>query len=140
MPSGGELQMVIKVLNGERGGQEISSPVDITIGSSYKADVCFSGDKLMMDLHARITLEKGKCWLEDLGSTTGTFVSGKKIDRRVRLQEGSRFQLGNTSFEFKKVKKVRLEKGYMIGPRHKITLRSIDSKRKKVPRYGNSGY
>lgn len=114
--TGGKLQMVIKVLNGEFEGTEFPLPTKMTIGNSpSKADICIPHDKLMMDRHARITLEDGEYWLEDLGSTSGTFVDGQKIAKKVRLQKGSKFQLGGTSFKFKKV---RSELGYLIEKPH----------------------
>ena len=46
-------------------------------------------------VHARIVLEKGDYWLEDLNSRHGTFVNGAKIQRH-RLQESDRIDFGST--------------------------------------------
>jgi pSer/pThr/pTyr-binding forkhead associated (FHA) protein len=43
--------------------------------------------------HARIILEGGKHYIEDLGSTNGTFVNGKKITR-AELKDSDKLRLG----------------------------------------------
>ena len=43
----------------------------------------------MDNLHARIGLQADGLWIEDLGSTNGTFVNGEKV-KRARLSEGDR--------------------------------------------------
>lgn len=44
--------------------------------------------------HARIGYESGKFWIEDLGSTNGTFVNQKQISGRVALELGVPVILG----------------------------------------------
>ncbi len=47
--------------------------------------------------HARISLEpNGDAIVEDLGSTNGTFVENRRIDRH-RLQDGDKIQIGRTA-------------------------------------------
>jgi len=47
--------------------------------------------------HARILLDPtGDVWLEDLGSTNGTFVENHRIERRL-LRDGDKIQLGRTT-------------------------------------------
>jgi hypothetical protein len=45
--------------------------------------------------HARITMQQDQIWIEDLGSTNGTFVNGEKI-KKVRLKEGDRILIGTS--------------------------------------------
>jgi hypothetical protein len=45
--------------------------------------------------HARITMQQDQIWIEDLGSTNGTFVNGEKI-KRARLKEGDRVLIGTS--------------------------------------------
>lgn len=44
--------------------------------------------------HARIFLREGQVWVEDLGSTNGTFVGDHRIREPTRLVDGSRIRLG----------------------------------------------
>jgi hypothetical protein len=45
--------------------------------------------------HARIQTQAEQIWIEDLGSTNGTFVNGEKI-KRARLKEGDRVLIGTS--------------------------------------------
>jgi pSer/pThr/pTyr-binding forkhead associated (FHA) protein len=45
--------------------------------------------------HARIGFESGQFWVEDLGSSTGTFVDKQQISGRVEVPAGSRITLGD---------------------------------------------
>lgn len=45
--------------------------------------------------HARLGFEKGQFWLEDLGSTNGTFVNQQQISGRVNLSPGAVITLGH---------------------------------------------
>jgi hypothetical protein len=45
--------------------------------------------------HARITMQQDQIWIEDLGSTNGSFVNGEKI-KRARLKEGDRVLIGTS--------------------------------------------
>jgi len=52
-------------------------------------------------IHARLRRLQGGFYLEDLASTNGTFVGGKRIDTPVRLSDGDRIQLGgHTTLKF----------------------------------------
>jgi ABC-type multidrug transport system ATPase subunit len=44
--------------------------------------------------HARLTLQRSGCLLEDLGSANGTFVNGKKITAPVNIKAGDYIQVG----------------------------------------------
>jgi diguanylate cyclase (GGDEF)-like protein len=46
--------------------------------------------------HARLLIEGDAVFVEDLGSTNGTFVNGEPIDRRV-LADGDKIQIGTTT-------------------------------------------
>jgi CRP-like cAMP-binding protein len=50
-------------------------------------------------VHARISDDGINCIIEDLRSTNGTFVDGKKISR-VRLKNGSKIRLGNSTLRY----------------------------------------
>jgi hypothetical protein len=45
--------------------------------------------------HAKISVENGNIFLEDLGSTNGSFVNGEKISR-TKLAEGDRILIGTS--------------------------------------------
>lgn len=49
--------------------------------------------------HVRFTMENGEVWAEDLDSTNGTKVNGKKI-RKQKLEDGDKIQIAREEFEF----------------------------------------
>ncbi len=52
--------------------------------------------------HCRIDVESGAGVLVDLGSTNGTFMDGKRLDRPVRLVNGSQFSAGSIPFRYER--------------------------------------
>jgi pSer/pThr/pTyr-binding forkhead associated (FHA) protein len=50
-------------------------------------------------LHARLFRRGDQLWVEDLGSTNGTFVNSEQITQAVRLGKGDLLQIGSTVFE-----------------------------------------
>lgn len=58
----------------------------------------------MSKVHARIFLYKDKFYVEDLGSTNGTFVGGKQVlEKPVRIKDGDKISFGGLSFLFVEV-------------------------------------
>jgi hypothetical protein len=52
--------------------------------------------------HAKLSLEEGQWWVEDLGSENGVFVNrGPRIEGRVQLKDSDELALGNALFVFK---------------------------------------
>jgi FHA domain len=49
--------------------------------------------------HARLVSRDGDWYVEDLGSTNGTYVNGKQINGATRLKRGDQVQFGQTVAE-----------------------------------------
>lgn len=64
-----------------------------TIGRSREATTCID-DSAISRKHAKLFIVEGELWVEDLQSTNGTCVNGKKISRQ-KLIQGDVVQLGN---------------------------------------------
>ncbi len=63
--------------------------------------------------HAHIFLKSGEPWIEDLGSTNGTFVNGKRLgESAVALQNGDVVGFGGDHFVYRVV----LQKSFEIEP------------------------
>ena len=69
-----------------------------TVGRSRENDIVV-GDSNVSRQHAEILQEAGGYWVVDLGSTNGTQVNDKRIDR-VRLLPGDRVVFGASEFVF----------------------------------------
>jgi len=50
--------------------------------------------------HARLYCEASRVSIEDLGSTNGTFVNGRRLDQRTALREGDRVTIASFAFLF----------------------------------------
>lgn len=59
-------------------------------------------DDFASNRHARIFPREGGWWVEDLGSTNGTYVDGKRIDQPVELTPGREVRIGQTVIELQR--------------------------------------
>jgi pSer/pThr/pTyr-binding forkhead associated (FHA) protein len=51
--------------------------------------------------HARIRVEDGRAWLEDLDSKNGTFVGSRRLGEAVALQDGDELRFGSIGATFR---------------------------------------
>ena len=56
-------------------------------------------DTFASQLHARVFRRDGTVFVEDLGSTNGTFLNRKKVHGPVPMHPGDRLQVGHTVLE-----------------------------------------
>src|SRR4029079_6620819 len=69
-----------------------------TVGRTARADFILDA-ALVSRLHCRLTADRSdQLIVEDLGSTNGIMVNGKRIDR-VILRAGDRLKVGRVEFE-----------------------------------------
>lgn len=66
--------------------------------AGISVDLDLSPDLKVSRPHARITRENGELWIEDLGSTGGTYVGHRKIPRRMKslVRPGETVRMGET--------------------------------------------
>ena len=50
--------------------------------------------------HARINMRPDGCYLEDLGSSNGTFMGSRQLNTPVKLTHRAEFKIGGTVFRF----------------------------------------
>jgi len=95
-PRPGGRSYVLRFISGKYQGGEfpISADKQILIGRSSDLDMVLVED-MVSRKHARIAMQADQIWIEDLGSTNGTFVNGEKI-KRARLKEGDRVLIGTS--------------------------------------------
>jgi pSer/pThr/pTyr-binding forkhead associated (FHA) protein len=68
-----------------------------TLGRAPRADFVVDA-ALVSRVHCRFTLDEGnQLELEDLGSTNGTFVNGKKV-AKATLADGDKLAIGRVTF------------------------------------------
>ena len=88
------LPLALRFISGKYQGGEFPVPEsgEIVIGRSSELDMVLVED-MVSRRHAKISVEGGDIFLEDLGSTNGSFVNGEKITR-TKLAEWDRVVMG----------------------------------------------
>jgi pSer/pThr/pTyr-binding forkhead associated (FHA) protein len=71
---------------------------EITVGRAAGCQVTVD-DTYVSQLHARVFTREGQLFVEDLGSTNGTYLNRVKVAGPMVMQKGDRLQVGNTVLE-----------------------------------------
>ena len=72
---------------------------EVTIGRAPGCSVPLVDDTYVSQLHARIYIRDGKPFVEDLGSTNGTFLNRDRLSKTMPLHRGDKLQIGQTVLE-----------------------------------------
>lgn len=80
-------------------GQVVELTNELTLGRSPSCGVPLEEDTFASSLHARVFPRDGELWVEDLGSTNGTYVNDERLAAPARLQRGDRLRVGRTVLE-----------------------------------------
>lgn len=83
----------------ERRGELIELTSELTLGRAASCGVVLTKDGFASSLHARVYPRDGEVWVEDLGSTNGTFVNDHRLDAPAPLRRGDRLRIGRTVLE-----------------------------------------
>ena len=59
-------------------------------------------DTFVSQLHARLFRRDGDLYVEDLGSTNGTYLNKKKVTAAVPMRKGDKLQIGKTIMEVRR--------------------------------------
>ncbi len=86
----------------QRRGRVFELGEEVTVGRSPGCAVALEDDTFTSTVHARVFRRQGELWLEDLGSTNGTFLNDERLDGVARLQRGDRVKVGSTILEVAK--------------------------------------
>lgn len=85
---------MLRVLNGEFRGQVFPLQGSIDIGSAGDCELCLR-DSLVSPSHARLHSDGDDVVIEDLGSSKGTFLNERPVDR-ASLRPGDLLRIGGT--------------------------------------------
>jgi pSer/pThr/pTyr-binding forkhead associated (FHA) protein len=71
---------------------------ELTVGRAAGCQVTID-DTYASQLHARVFARDGQLFVEDLGSTNGTYLNRNKVQGPQVMRRGDRLQVGNTVME-----------------------------------------
>jgi len=80
-------------------GFELNS-AQLTIGRGNQNDIPIATDEFASARHARFEPRQDGVWVQDLGSTNGTFLNGTRLDRPRRLAQGDVVRVGETDLRY----------------------------------------
>jgi len=71
-----------------------------SIGRSAASDIVLKSDDYVSGQHARLTRHGGLLYVEDIDSTNGTYINGRKAVGATPLRSGDRVRVGSTTFRY----------------------------------------
>ena len=74
----------------------------ITLGRGAQNDLTLDSDEFASARHARIEPRRDGVWVEDVGSTNGTYVNGARITKPRALRPGDVIRVGSTDLRFER--------------------------------------
>lgn len=84
---------------GQEHGRTHAVDGEATVGRGGGCTISLPSDTYVSQVHARLVTRGGDLWVEDLGSTNGTYVNGRRIEAPAKLRRGDRVQVGETVLE-----------------------------------------
>jgi FHA domain len=72
----------------------------LTVGRGGQNDVALPSDDYASARHARFEPRQDGVWVQDLGSTNGTYLNGARLERPRRLAHGDVVRVGETDLRY----------------------------------------
>ncbi|HEX6516844.1 MAG TPA: FHA domain-containing protein [Nocardioidaceae bacterium] len=92
----------VAVVDGANAGESASlDDAPLLIGRGSDAAIRLDDD-YVSTRHARIAASGDQWFVEDLGSTNGTYLGSQRLTQPTALQVGSRVRVGKTTLELRK--------------------------------------
>lgn len=71
---------------------------EVTVGRAAGCQITLD-DTYASQVHARIFMRDGQLYVEDLGSTNGTYLNRRKVSAPMVVSHGDQIQIGSTVME-----------------------------------------
>ncbi len=92
--------VVVKSPALEAGNELVLDSSPLLLGRGSRNDVDLGRDEYASSHHARIEPRRDGVWLEDVGSTNGTYLNGTRLTRPKRLAPGDVLRIGETELRY----------------------------------------
>jgi len=83
----------------ERKGATFVVGEEITIGRAPHCTISIPDDTFVSQLHVRLFRNAERLYVEDLGSTNGSYLNGNRLTSALPFDKGDRLQVGSTVLE-----------------------------------------
>lgn len=80
-------------------GSEVELKAPTSVGRASENALQIDGDDFVSSRHARFEVRPDGVWVEDAGSTNGTFVNGARVTTARQLQRGDVIRIGQTDLQ-----------------------------------------
>lgn len=87
----------IQAITGDITGQEITIDRDMLVGRHQAADIVLQAAEISRK-HAALLLKDNALWVQDLGSSNGTFLNDIRVENESLVQEGDIVQFASLKF------------------------------------------
>jgi FHA domain len=92
--------VVVKSPELEEGTDFELDTAQMMIGRGRQNDIALAQDEYVSARHARFEPRQDGVWVQDLGSTNGTFLNGARLERPRRLTHGDIVRVGETDLRY----------------------------------------
>jgi hypothetical protein len=101
-PAASHREKLVIVSPAEKKGMEFPLGEEVTVGRAGGCAVLLQDDSFISQLHARMFRRDGELFVEDLGSTNGTYLNNRKVTAPVPVRKGDKIQFGQTTLELRR--------------------------------------
>jgi hypothetical protein len=91
--------LIVERGGGLAGGAEYGVGPGLVIGRADNSEITIE-DSFASGRHARLYDREGVVYIEDLNSTNGTYVNGRRLGAQQVLRPQDRIRIGDTEFRF----------------------------------------
>ncbi|TMK72301.1 MAG: FHA domain-containing protein [Actinobacteria bacterium] len=92
--------VVVKSAELDEGTDFELNSAQLTVGRGGQNDIPLASDDYASARHARFEPRQDGVWVQDLGSTNGTFLNGVRLERPRRLTPGDVVRVGETDLRY----------------------------------------
>ena len=92
---------LVIVAPADQKGRSFDLNGELTVGRAAGCQVALE-DNYVSQLHARVFARDGTVWVEDLGSTNGTYLNDQRVSAPLAVRRGDQLKVGSTVMELKR--------------------------------------
>jgi hypothetical protein len=86
----------------DEGNEWVLNSAAVTVGRAPQNDIAIADDQFASARHARFEPRADGVWLEDVGSTNGTYLNGIRVSRPRKLTPGDVVRVGETELRYER--------------------------------------